>query len=644
MKFIKKRYFLIIFIVLVFIVHTLTTAYTQKNIATLLNKKTESVNLKYKVIYNKYKDIADIIFRAEINKPEIIEIFKNKKREKLYKILSREYSQLKISSVRQLHFHLPNNDSFLRMHRPQKYGDNLTSARKTVAFVNKNLKPIDGFEEGKIFNGFRFVYPLFDKKEHIGSVEISFSALAFIKDIVSEYEMKSNFHISKKVVYSKVFNEEKSNYSQSFFPEYFCQKSILKYIESDPSHNTFTLKQKEDLQNKIQKEKSFSIYNKELSSILTLLPIINPITHQSVAFFTFENHDITIASEIRNSQIIFFSSIIIIGILFVLLYKEFLYKYNLQREIEEKTQDIQASFTLLDNVIKGANLGYWDWYPQTKEYIVNDRLLDILGITRDEILGTQEDWTSRVYPPDLQEIEPIINDALESNKHYNVEYRMIHKDSHFVWIKGSGCVMERDTDNRPLRVSGTHTDITQNKEMQTILETQKDTLEYQANHDPLTELRNRLYLDRDVQELITKYNEYQAPYAFLMFDIDFFKDVNDSYGHDVGDEVLVEIAKSFKTLVRGDDKVYRAGGEEFVILLKGTSLEDSLKIAQKIRLKIKSHIFKVKDATFSKTISGGIFHSSHIKVTSTKEIFKLTDDALYFSKHNGRDQITTVKQ
>lgn len=126
-------------------------------------------------------------------------------REELYIALIHNYENFKNYGIQQLHFHLPNNDSFLRFHAPKIYGDNLTNIRESVKFVNTNKIPIIGFEEGRIFNGYRYVYPLFDEnKIHIGSVEISSSLLYFKK----VFENNNNSHIDyilKKEVVEKKF-------------------------------------------------------------------------------------------------------------------------------------------------------------------------------------------------------------------------------------------------------------------------------------------------------------------------------------------------------------------------------------------------------------------------------------------------------
>ncbi len=134
-----------------------------------IEENKEKVIGSYNTVYNQYKKLADIVFNTKINTDEVREIFKDAQsstnkdqvRNRLLEKLQPMYELLKDQNIRQLHFHLKDNDSFLRFHKPEKFGDNLTNIRSTVAYVNKNKKPIDSFEEGRVYNGFRFVYPLF---------------------------------------------------------------------------------------------------------------------------------------------------------------------------------------------------------------------------------------------------------------------------------------------------------------------------------------------------------------------------------------------------------------------------------------------------------------------------------------------------
>ncbi|PJF26685.1 MAG: two-component sensor histidine kinase, partial [Phototrophicales bacterium] len=128
-----------------------------------------------------------------INQPEVLSLFAQANgaseerqaeiRTALYDMLVDDYQRLDDLNLRQLHFHLPDNTSFLRFHRPNLFGDNLTDVRYTIALANRELVPVVGFEEGRIYNGFRYVFPLFYEGVHIGSVETSVSFLAIQQNL-----------------------------------------------------------------------------------------------------------------------------------------------------------------------------------------------------------------------------------------------------------------------------------------------------------------------------------------------------------------------------------------------------------------------------------------------------------------------------
>ncbi|DAB38875.1 MAG: hypothetical protein A2023_03595 [Sulfuricurvum sp. GWF2_44_89] len=160
-----------------------------------------------------------------------------------------------------------------------------------------------------------------------------------------------------------------------------------------------------------------------------------------------------------------------------------------------------------------------------------------------------------------------------------------------------------------------------------------------ASHDPLTGLKNRLNMERDLEELIFQYEKNHLPYAVLMLDIDWFKKINDTYGHDAGDFVLCEISKIMLESVRIQDSVYRAGGEEFVIIFNRITREQAIEKSESIRLGVQKHPFIFSDQTMQCTISGGLYHPDILKSSSVQGVLKLADNALYEAKHSGRNTI-----
>ncbi|WP_170235827.1 EAL domain-containing protein [Colwellia demingiae] len=127
-------------------------------------------------------------------------------------------------------------------------------------------------------------------------------------------------------------------------------------------------------------------------------------------------------------------------------------------------ENVNTSQKQLLNVINGAKLGYWDWCYQTGEHVVNDEWLSILGLSRQDITNHISDWDGLIHPNDDEFMKKTVQTHIQSGKNYVVEFRMKHTDGRWVWIQGSGSVIEYDEKTRePLRLCGTHQDITKRK-------------------------------------------------------------------------------------------------------------------------------------------------------------------------------------
>lgn len=159
--------------------------------------------------------------------------------------------------------------------------------------------------------------------------------------------------------------------------------------------------------------------------------------------------------------------------------------------------------------------------------------------------------------------------------------------------------------------------------------------EDQARNDPLTGLGNR----RKLREYFDTLPQNKTS-LFLMLDIDFFKKINDTYGHDAGDEVLIKIADLLKQSVRSTDMIARLGGEEFCIVLANAATKQGIQLAENIRQKIEAQTFENQHGKMQVTISIGIAERQIDE--SINHWLKRADQALYHAKNNGRNQVTTA--
>ncbi len=168
----------------------------------------------------------------------------------------------------------------------------------------------------------------------------------------------------------------------------------------------------------------------------------------------------------------------------------------------------------------------------------------------------------------------------------------------------------------------------------------KNRFEEQTTLDPLTTLNNRRWLDTNFPKIINRCNYGQQPLSIMMVDIDHFKGVNDTYGHLVGDEVLRVVAEIIKNSIRPNDFSCRYGGEEFIVIFPGTSHENAMIPAERLRLRIEE---KTKEVALEKnipavTISGGIGSRSE-ESQDQESIVKVADQNLYKAKESGRNKI-----
>ncbi|PLY13482.1 MAG: hypothetical protein C0631_13790 [Sedimenticola sp.] len=299
-------------------------------------------------------------------------------------------------------------------------------------------------------------------------------------------------------------------------------------------------------------------------------------------------------------------------------------------DLHKSENEFRLSQQKLQNVIDGAHLGYWDWDYLTGEHQVNDRWLEIIGLERSEIHNHISDWIDRIHPEDSEHLMNTIelNVMLESN--YSCDFRIKHKDGHWVWVESSGSVVEFE-EGKPRRLSGTYQDISERKEFEA-------WLEEQAAHDHLTGLYNRAEMDRHFRKELDRSSRYQHGLSIFMIDIDHFKKVNDDYGHQMGDTVLKAIAGVLTSEVRQIDTVARFGGEEFVLILPETPEQKARDMAERLRAEVAATIISDGVAEISVTVSIGIATFPD-DGTDPETLLSRADAALYEAKHQGRNRV-----
>ena len=168
-----------------------------------------------------------------------------------------------------------------------------------------------------------------------------------------------------------------------------------------------------------------------------------------------------------------------------------------------------------------------------------------------------------------------------------------------------------------------------------------DHLEQELLLDPLTGIYNRRAYDKHLKEELQRYQRYNQQFSMLLFDVDHFKRINDTYGHAIGDRCLKEIINRIKTILRESDFLARVGGEEFVVILPGTFEKPAVEVAEKVRRAVEKTEFIHNNETLPITISVGVTavrSSDH----SSGKLFQRVDKAMYEAKNTGRNRVAQL--
>jgi diguanylate cyclase (GGDEF)-like protein len=171
------------------------------------------------------------------------------------------------------------------------------------------------------------------------------------------------------------------------------------------------------------------------------------------------------------------------------------------------------------------------------------------------------------------------------------------------------------------------------------LEEENRKLREKATQDPLIGINNRGAIDEILQEQLLRAPYRQSSVSVIMADVDHFKSVNDTYGHQVGDEVLIEVAERVSEGMRAEDSVGRYGGEEFLMVLPGIGGTQAVLIAHRIRLLIAQEPFDTEAGDLSVTMSLGVSCTDFPKLQAPESLVKAADEALYRAKEEGRNRV-----
>lgn len=243
------------------------------------------------------------------------------------------------------------------------------------------------------------------------------------------------------------------------------------------------------------------------------------------------------------------------------------------------------------------------------------------------------EWESRFHPDDQLNAEKAMQDYLSGNiPSYTFEGRMQCKEGAYKWVFSRGMVVSRDVAGKALRMIGTLSDITERKYLE--LE-----LIQQAHLDYLTGLSNRRHFMAQGEVELLRAIRYEKPLSLLMLDLDFFKNINDTYGHQVGDTVLQVLSTICRDTLRQVDVAGRLGGEEFAVILPETTSIDALEVAERLRKAVSNTGVTISfGLPIHFTVSIGVTTLDN-KDANIDMLLHQADQALYEAKKAGRNKV-----
>jgi len=305
-------------------------------------------------------------------------------------------------------------------------------------------------------------------------------------------------------------------------------------------------------------------------------------------------------------------------------------------EIKDAEELLAAERRRLSDILEGTNVGTWEWNVETGAVIFNERWAEIIGYSLKELEPVSiETWKKYGHEDDLVRSGELLEKHFRKEAdYYECETRMRHKNGSWVWVLDRGRVAVWTDNGKPLLMSGTHQDITVRKKAE-------EEIHHMANHDTLTNLPSlRLAKDR-LMLTIEMARRGKKMAAVLFVDLDGFKAVNDTYGHDAGDAVLKEIARRLSSCVRETDTIARIGGDEFLgVLSELQAPENAVEIAEKILQSVSEDIFfdGIK-MTVGASIGIAIYPTHGEDMES---LIKQSDKAMYNIKKSGQNGYSFV--
>jgi len=295
----------------------------------------------------------------------------------------------------------------------------------------------------------------------------------------------------------------------------------------------------------------------------------------------------------------------------------------------DKDSILEEKRERLDLALQNSKIGIWDWNLNNNHCYFSPTWRKILGHTEESIHNLPTEWFTRVHPEDIEALRSEINNHIEGKTaFFEKEHRLRHLNDSYIWVLARGSI-KKDTEGSTKRFIGTLENITNRKSLEA-------RLMVEAMYDTLTGLPNRTYFSEIIEQSlgrIRRRDEYHS--AVLFIDLDHFKNINDSFGFNAGDALLLEITRRLKFSLRSMDTISRMSEDSFGILLEEINgLPDTIKITRRLYKEIIKPFNYANNLIYPGTSIGIVMLSRGYQ--NSAEILRDAESAMFQAKSNGR--------
>ena len=300
-------------------------------------------------------------------------------------------------------------------------------------------------------------------------------------------------------------------------------------------------------------------------------------------------------------------------------------------EYKQLQDKLRITSERLKLAIEGVGEGIWDWNLAADTYSFSDSLKRMFGWTDKDQATEKINWRRLIHPDDFRRVNAALFSCIKGEKPlYECEFRLKESEDRWKWVFGRGVVVEWDRSGVPIAMTGTIFDITARKESE-------EQIWRYANIDPLTGLPNRRLFRDQFDTEIRKAHRSGTELAVLFLDMDGFKQVNDLFGHEAGDQLLIMAASRLKGCVRESDIVARLGGDEFTVILGDLNCKGHLEFLCEKILSVLAQPFNIgaNSARVTASIGIALYPADGLEAN---ELGRKADHAMYAAKAAGKNQ------